>query len=342
MVSCFVIGCMPTATPPLVNKVDDQFSDDEGETATLDLPFAEVGGQPLYLDLYRPPAGRGPWPIVIYIHGGGWQFGNRKQIPPGVTSLIDEGIVVASIEYRQTTEAGVWGDAGVVWPAQIHAVKAAVRWIRGNANRYRLDSSRIAAWGDSAGGHLALVLALSGGDQQLEGNVGSFLQHSSEIMAAVNFAGAVEYERWDDVLSLTPLPSDVFSGYLEPHAGIARLLDWSGPGQGLGDLFENWANPTAPYPGLIARLRQIDLLPHADWLDPPVLLVHALSDRVVPYGSSAFLFDELNRIDVQCQLVSVPGSDHVPSLAVESDLQKDVYSWLRDRLAITEAGQQQR
>jgi acetyl esterase/lipase len=99
------------------------------------------------LDLYVP-CGSGPFPVIVHVHGGGWRTGDKADPRAliGITTLIRKGYAVSSINYRLSTEAK--------FPAQIHDVKASVRWLRAHAAHYNLDADRIGALGESAGGHL--------------------------------------------------------------------------------------------------------------------------------------------------------------------------------------------
>ena len=120
----------------------------------LDVAYTTVPRR-IALDLYTP-AGTPPFPVVVWVHGGSWVSGDRALFPghPALR-LRDRGYAVATIDYRLVPEG--------FFPAQSHDCKAAVRWLRGNADRYGLDRSRVAAWGASAGGHLAALLGTSGG-----------------------------------------------------------------------------------------------------------------------------------------------------------------------------------
>lgn len=100
------------------------------------------------LDLYLPPLRKTPRPVVLWIHGGAWKKGDKRWGP--FTSLTNSGFAVASINYRLSGEAA--------FPAQLEDCMLAVRWIRENADKYNLDSSKIAVWGSSAGAHLAVLM----------------------------------------------------------------------------------------------------------------------------------------------------------------------------------------
>ncbi|MBB4682631.1 alpha/beta hydrolase [Amycolatopsis jiangsuensis] len=122
---------------------------------TLTLEYARSGGQPLLLDLYLP-AGSGPHPVTLWIHGGAWFLGDRADDAVLCAGLADRGIAVASIDYRL-------GEAGA-FPASVDDVRAAVRWLRAHGPEHRLATGKVGSWGASAGGHLCLMAALTTAD----------------------------------------------------------------------------------------------------------------------------------------------------------------------------------
>lgn len=134
------------------------------------LTYASIPGyRPLHLDLYDPPGPRVQHPLIVYIHGGGWAFGQPRQSGafsnwPDVLALIaSRGYVVASVEYRLSSEAP--------YPAAIQDVKAAIRWLRANAKQYGIDPRYVGIWGGSAGGHLAALDAVTCGVASLSPSV---------------------------------------------------------------------------------------------------------------------------------------------------------------------------
>ncbi|MCX6622579.1 MAG: alpha/beta hydrolase fold domain-containing protein [Acidobacteria bacterium] len=148
----------------------------EADSRLADLEYVRAAGKPLLLDLYLPAAetrGEKPLPVILSIHGGGWH-GGSKEASPGL-EFTRRGYAVASLNYRLTGEAE--------FPAQIDDCKAAVRWLRANAGRYGLDPTRIAAWGASAGGHLAALLGTSG-------------EGPTRIQAVVDFFGPIDVVLW--------------------------------------------------------------------------------------------------------------------------------------------------
>ncbi len=143
----------------------------------LDVVYVKRGDRELALDLYRPKSAEGETlPAIVCIHGGGWWQGNRTAHAKIAQALADRGFVTATISYRLSGEAP--------FPAQIHDCKAAVRYLRAEADTYGIDPAHIGAIGLSAGGHLTALLAASNDVEALEGDTGN-LDQSSTIQAAV-------------------------------------------------------------------------------------------------------------------------------------------------------------
>ena len=112
-----------------------------------DIEYATAGDVSLLLDLYKPKKSQGKLPVVVWIHGGGWKAGSKKNCKAAY--LTDHGFAVASVDYRLIP---------VQWPAQMNDCRAAVRWLRKNADQYGLDGDHIGVWGSSAGGHLVALM----------------------------------------------------------------------------------------------------------------------------------------------------------------------------------------
>ncbi len=147
--------------------------------AEMGIQFAEVDNRRLLLDLYLPKSeAEEKTPVVVWVHGGAWRAGDRSRVP--VKSLTEHGFAVASVDYRLSPVAR--------FPAQVHDIKAAIRFLRVNAAPYGFDTNRFAIAGASAGGHLAALAGVSGSD--LEGEVGEHLGQSSAVSAIVSFYGA--------------------------------------------------------------------------------------------------------------------------------------------------------
>lgn len=153
-------------------------------TIEEDVVFGTGGGRDLKCDVFTPPGGAdGKAPAILLVHGGAWKLGDYKQLK-GYGFLIGrEGFVCVASEYRKSEEAA--------WPAQLHDVKTAIRWMRANADRLGIDLDRIAVSGHSSGGHMALVAAGTADDPALEGDGGNG-GVSSKVDAVVSFYAPTE------------------------------------------------------------------------------------------------------------------------------------------------------
>lgn len=173
-------GSTPTPRPMHANPAREKLK--EAAEIHKDLEYAKAGDHSLKLDLFVPKNLTSPAPLVIWIHGGGWQAGSKDNCP--ATPFVTDGFAVASVEYRFTDVAP--------FPAQILDCKAAVRYLRANAKKYNLDPDRFGAWGASAGGHLVALLGTSGGVKELEGDLGNADQ-SSKVQAVCDWFGPADF-----------------------------------------------------------------------------------------------------------------------------------------------------
>ncbi|MTD25890.1 alpha/beta hydrolase fold domain-containing protein [Erwinia sp. J316] len=155
----------------------------------LDVPYANQSDAQK-LDIYLPTEGKAPYPAIIAIHGGGFVFGDKgtSEVNAPMTGL-KRGYAVVSINYRLAGEA--------VFPAAVYDVKAAVRFVKANAEKYGLDPNRIVAWGDSAGANLASMLGTTAGNPALEDLTQGNAEQSSRVNAVVNFFGPTDFSVMD-------------------------------------------------------------------------------------------------------------------------------------------------
>lgn len=145
--------------------------------------YGTGSGRSLSLALFLPKNQEGPFPVVLFLHGGGWQGGSAIQFSRQAMILAEAGYICACVEYRFSDEAP--------FPAQIEDVKCAVRFLRAHAKQYNVDKGRIAVAGGSSGGHLALLAASSGGVDEFEGS-GGWSDQSSDVQAAGGFNPVVQ------------------------------------------------------------------------------------------------------------------------------------------------------
>lgn len=177
---------------------------DEPQTKlTENVVYTTVGGKELKLDIVAPAEGNGPFPAVMVIHGGAWRAGNKKDVRPFMIEYAKHGYVAISPQYRFCPQE--------VFPAQVHDVKAAVRWTRSHAKDLNVDPDHIGATGYSAGGHLALMLGVTGPSDGLEGDVAADAP-SSRVQAVVNYFGPTELAAKDIPELSLPLVRDFIGG----------------------------------------------------------------------------------------------------------------------------------
>lgn len=164
------------------------------------LAFASYGDRKLELDLYRPSGTQATLPAIVCIHGGGWYKGDRSKMTPLAKALAKKGFVTVTISYRLSGEAK--------FPAAIEDCKAAVRWLRANADAHGINPKAIGVTGLSAGGHLAALLATTGDVKELEGR-GGHEEESSRVQACVAMGAQSDLES-PRIQRLSSQPDDPF------------------------------------------------------------------------------------------------------------------------------------
>jgi len=271
------------------------------------VPYAALpGARPLELDLVLPPESDRPVPVVVFLHGGGWRLGSRHSAGPAYRSadptpfeqVALAGVAVASVDYRLSGEA--------VWPAQLHDAKAAVRWLRRRAGELGIDPERVAAWGESAGGHLAALLGLTGGHPALEGAVG-VTGPSSRVSAVA---------AWFAPTDLVGFAADTGADPADPTTREAQLLG-------------------APPSTVPDRAAEASPVTHVSPTAPPVLLLHGRVDRFVPCVQSERLHDALRDVGAEVELHRYDDADHMwlGSPAAAHDALSRTTAFLGSRLA---------
>lgn len=180
--ACNTTPAAPSSTPiPAVTPMPT-FDPDKFGRSDLDVTYCVMDGQSQKLDVYYPKSG-GPWPVLLSVHGGGWQEGDKRADGAGWSVMTAEGILVVSVNYRMYPQ--------YKFPAMIEDVKCAVRHLRAHAAEYNLDPDRIVATGASAGGHLVSLLGTA--DESAGWDVGEYLDQSSRVQAVVDMAGPSDF-----------------------------------------------------------------------------------------------------------------------------------------------------
>ena len=220
----------------------------KNEKSFKDIEYVAQGHVSQKLDIYLPKENKEAQ-LVVWIHGGAWRAGDKAKVP--ILALLDKGYAIASVNYRLSPVAK--------FPAQIHDLKAAVRYLRANQNRYGYSAQKIIVAGASAGGHLAALLGVVNGHSELEGKLGSHLTTSSDVHGIIDYYGPTNF--------LTILKQSTPHG-LGVRIPALQLLLRAQP-EDVPDLAK-LASPVF----------------HVDKNDPRLLLIHGDQDPQVPIGQS--------------------------------------------------------
>ena len=260
---------------------------------TKNIVYADIAGKKLLLDLYMPSGKKDPY-LIVWIHGGAWRSGSKESPPTG---LLPFGYALASINYRLSEEA--------IFPAPIHDIKAAVRFLRGNAKKYGYRSDKIILWGSSAGGHLAALAGTTNNDPELEGNLGLYTKENSSVQAVIDFFGPSNF--------LTILTQSTPHG-LSVRAPALKLL--------LG-------KPVEEVPDMAKKASPVY---QVDSTDPPMIIVHGDQDIQVPVNQSLELVAAYKKNNLPVQLEVIPGAGHGGDAYDKKELMETVSRFLEKAL----------
>jgi acetyl esterase/lipase len=228
--------------------------------------YAEVDGSPLTLRVFAARGARRLRTAVLMLHGGGWRFGDRSALEPAATRLAEHGLTCVPVQYRLLT--------GAAWPAPLEDVRAAVRWVRAHVDELEVEPDRIVLYGESSGGHLALLAAATAAAPEHAG---------AEIAAVVSFYAPTEFRAG-------PVgPPMSLDGEVEPTLGAYHLLE--------RDADEADARAVSPLAAVSAAC-------------PPTLLFHGGADTIIDPGMSERLYAALTAAGVPCDLHLFSGQIH--------------------------------
>ena len=250
-------------------------------------------------DIYLPKQEKAAYPVVIHIYGSAWFSNSSKgaaDIGTIVKSLLEAGYAVVCPNHRSSMDAK--------WPAQIHDIKAVIRFIRGEATKYKFDTSFIATSGFSSGGHLASTAATTSGTKQatvgtveidLEGNVGNYTSESSAINAACDWSGPIDLTAMD--------------------CGESMKMGENSP----EDVLLNSKLSKEP-----DKYLSLSATTYIDKNDPPIIIFHGEKDNVVPCCQGKIFFEALKAAGVKTEATFVPEGGHGMGMYDEANLKKMV------------------
>lgn len=248
----------------------------QGYRLLRDLDYVGQGHPRQRLDLYLPqrPATK-PRPVVVFVHGGGWREGHKNDVAV-LDHLITPDWVGVSLGYRLTDECR--------WPAPLHDLKAALRWLRAHAAEHQLDAQRVALFGISAGGQLVSMLGATAGQAEFEGSLG-LPGPSVKLACVIDFCGPTDFLRFPE------------------HAGNPKVLE-----DGRGAVGRLLGGPLSKR---MDAAREASPMTHARAGLPPFLIIHGTADSLVPLAQSQEFDVRLDTLGVPSILLRGEGGPHV-------------------------------
>jgi acetyl esterase/lipase len=304
-----------------------------------DVPFAELtldNGVPytLKMDIYQDLNQKTPGPCIVYYFGGGWMYGEYKQVTQKAVyfreliRLVEQGFTVVSPSYRLASQS--------VFPACIHDCKGVVRFLKANSKLYHIDPERIGVLGNSAGGHLAAMVAMSANCSEMEGDVGGNQEYTSAVKAATIF-----YAPSDLVALFRNNAKEAIKNLSETevdNAGksmdnvITQILGYTEPGKSLVDLYQLLESGDTEdldwkYIELAKRCSPIS---YVSANCPPMMILHGGKDPLVPIDQSESLYKALVSSNADAMYFSSSQANHGPTMGDEAD--QVAYQFLKNRL----------
>lgn len=274
-----------------------ELSDMHSREKIADINYANDGNAYHTLDVYLPEQTAEKSPVVIHIYGSAWFSNNSKgmaDLGTICTAYLKNGYAVVCPNHRSSNDAK--------WPAQCHDIKAVIRWVRANAEKYNFDTNFIVTSGFSSGGHLASMMASTSGTKEtiigqltidLEGTIGENTDQSSTINACVDWSGPIDLEHMD------------CGGKLDmPMSPEAVLLDC----------------PLAPENH--DRYASLSPITYVDSNDVPVIIFHGTEDNVVPHCQGELWYNALKDKGVECEINLVNGGGHGFNMYSDENLEK--------------------
>lgn len=242
--------------------------------------YVRRGEVPLHVGIFVPVKGapyepQEDYPLVVYVQGSGWQKQNLYQNLGDMMRIVEKGYAVALVEYRPSSVAPI--------PAQAEDVKTAIRFLRKHAKKYRLNTDKIALWGDSSGAHTALLAGITGNDGPDTPEYGDY---SAEVACIVDWYGPVDLVEMCKGLSV--------QDHADPEGNFGMAI------------------------GGFSALERPDQAEKANILHclsrekatPPILIMHGDRDHVVPFRQSCLLYEKLRELGKEVEMIKVLGAFH--------------------------------
>lgn len=252
----------------------------------LDIPY---GKQSFFqkMDIYLPENLSGPYPVIVYIHGGAWILGGKRlgcMYSP--LSFLQRGYAVVGANYRLSPLHK--------WPAHIHDIKAVVRYLKAHADRYQLDRDRIVLWGDSAGGHLVELMALTNGIKELEDPTLGYMEYDTKVRAVISWFGISNFAAFENESSALALAGKILPKFMYKRFPYLMFKQ---------NIFQDTK--------LVKQVNPISYIDQAEYA-APILLQHGTEDFLVSPRQSVALRDKLIQKfgSSICELDQIEGAGH--------------------------------
>ena len=258
-----------------------------------DIKFTKKNEHDLKLDLYLPEKTEKS-ALVVWIHGGGWQKGSKKDCK--LNWLTEHGYSVASISYRLSQVAK--------FPAQLHDCKGAIRWLRANSSKYGFETNDIIVAGSSAGGHLAALVGTTSGNERLEGEVGGNLTQPSSVSAIIDYYGPTDF--------------------------ILRSKTQPSRANEVGSVVYNLLGGGADKKAELAKLASA--AHHVTKDDPPLLIFHGDKDNTVLIDQSEAIIKAYKSKGLSVRMNVLPGKKHGGAVFYHGENRKRVLEFLEEVL----------
>lgn len=297
--SLFALMCV-TASYAQVAFGGSQQSDRQIEYSQKFADVNYVGDGEAYhtLDIYLPKVKKDAYPVMIHIYGSAWFSNNSKGMADLHTicaALLDAGYAVVTPNHRASTDA--------LYPAQIHDIKAVIRFVRGEAKKYGFDTSFVGISGFSSGGHLASLAATTNGLKtytlgddtiDLEGNLGAYTGESSEVNAACDWSGPIDLQNMDcgEAMKMPKSPEEFMIG--------------------------------VPMEGNENKYALLSPITFAHAKNAPIHIFHGTKDNVVPVCQGERFYEALKGAGAKCDCIIVPDGGHGFNMYSQENLQKMV------------------
>ncbi len=273
-----------------------------GVSIKKDIIYGSAGGIDLKLDIGHPE-GKGPFPVVLFFHGGGWQQGDKWHMHKWIQKFVSAGYVGVTVGYRFAPR--------FKWPSQIQDAKRAVRYLRAHAREFNIDPDRVGVMGESAGAYLALMLGVTSPGDDLEGQM-DYPEFSSRVQAVVSYFSATDFTL--PGLPLTPALEAEMQKYY---------------GKSLKEVRAEFTGATGPEDPI---LKKISVLSYVDAADAPVLMFHGDRDPFVSSEHPIRLQQALEKSGVPNQLIIVKGGGHGWTGNLQEETTSQMFEFFSRRL----------